>query len=170
MSCNNKFHKFIDLYRNLLLGDDSRYKNNQYVIVALLLKSTTKFICSGVNDISRQCFNGKATTSIHAEVNCLKNFKGTVSRGFTFLTLHYSKETGELKDSRPCANCVCFLKKKGITNIYCSLNNGTVVKLRLDEIPQYFSKSFKRFLLHGFKSPCEIKKLNIKKLFPKRMK
>lgn len=86
-------------------------------------------------------------TSIHAEVNCLKNIK--FRKKYRLLVLKFNKQ-GELRDSKPCSQCKEYIKKKGFKEVYYSTNEGTIEKSKIDDMETIESKAQKRFKHRSF--------------------
>lgn len=158
MTCNNvKFDTLVDKARNLCSHNDCYDKSfihsmtkhrytNRYNHVAYLMKGK-KVIAHCRNNYYRQYVQGKATTSLHAEVGCMLKFKDSekIKKGFSLLILRFNKNDGLLCDSRPCNNCKQFLIKKGITKVYCSTADGTIQKFKLSDIDEYYSVAWLKF-------------------------
>ncbi len=125
----------------------NRYEHsNRYNHIAYLLKGK-KVINHSRNNYHRQYVGGKATTSLHAEVGCMLKYKDCdkIKKGFNLLILRFSKNDGQLCDSRPCNNCRLFLMQKGVTKVYCSTADGTIKKFKLDELEEYYSVAWLKF-------------------------
>lgn len=134
---NDKFITIVEKARREL----SKEKLDQrYVHVAFLIKGK-KIIHFSMNNYNRQYVDGKFTTSLHAEIGCVKILKdkGKIKKGFDVLVLRFNKGNGYLCDSRPCSNCKTFLEKKGFCRVYCSTEDGTIQKFKLSEMDEYYS-------------------------------
>jgi deoxycytidylate deaminase len=138
----NKFNKIVRQGREICFQDDHK----RYYHIAFLIKGK-KIINYSINDYERQYVNGKITTSLHAEVGCMLKFKNAnkIKKGFDILILRYNKKT-ILCDSKPCQNCKKFLIQKGIYKIYCSLPNGSIEKIKLEDIKEYYSVAWKKLI------------------------
>ena len=89
-------------------------------------------------------------TSLHAEVNCIKNIKHR--KKYRLLVLKYNKR-GELVDSRPCSDCKNSIVNCGFTNVYFSTEDGSIVKRKLSDLETRVSKSQDQFSKYGFNPP-----------------
>lgn len=85
----------------------------------------------GFNDPQRQKVDGKTCTSLHAEVACLRNVKNP--KKFRILVVNIG-ENGKLKNSTPCYYCKKYLEERGVTSIYCSMDNGKIEKIKIKDI------------------------------------
>jgi len=98
------------------------------------------------NEYERQCFKGKSTTSLHAEINCVRQLKPKKNvKKFRLLVININKENGELKNSIPCLTCKKYLINKGFTHIYCSTKDGSIKKFKLNKIESKLTHSQKGF-------------------------
>ncbi len=88
-------------------------------------------------------------TSIHAEVNCIKNIK-KLRKKYRLLVLKFNKQ-GELVDSKPCSHCRETMIRKGFTDVYYSTNEGIIEKSKLKNLETRLSTSQKLFREKGFK-------------------
>lgn len=88
------------------------------------LVDKNKPIAVGVNDVTcagvriNKCYYFYPLGGVHAEANCLKNFRGSYSR-LKMVNIRLNKR-GELRYSRPCELCYHILKEQGIKRLYYS--------------------------------------------------
>jgi deoxycytidylate deaminase len=129
-----KYENIINILRSMCMNATCRYSH-----VACIVKGK-KLVSYSRNDYSRQCFNGKYISSLHAEIACMRNIPD-LRKGMKVIVLRYSKGTGKLCDSRPCNTCKEYLTSKGLTSIYCSNEDGHVVKYRIKDLPVYNTKA-----------------------------
>ena len=118
-------------------------KHGPSVHIAAFFKGK-RLVNHSMNDYDRQCINGRKTTSQHAEVGCTKCYGSTIKKGLWLLVLRFNRQ-GHLKESRPCSSCKKFLINKGISSIYCSVEDGSIEKIRLSEVIDYVSPSQLKF-------------------------
>jgi len=118
--------------------------------IACLVKGLKKVVNWHMNDYRRQYVSRAFTTNGHAEVLCLKDIPQKRLKKLNVLILRFKKD-GNLCDSRPCANCKDFLRKKGVTSVYCSMFDGSIQKIALDNVPDYLSSSQIQFKIFGLK-------------------
>jgi deoxycytidylate deaminase len=116
-------------------------KDNKSCHVAILLQGKHKVISHGFNQMDRQCFRGKSIRSLHAEIDCIRKcrpLKDLLKRNYNLVILKVAKDVNRtFYDSRPCKHCTIFLQGLGFKNVYCSDNNGEIVKINLDEYIPY---------------------------------
>lgn len=135
---NSSFEKLLDKY-----AEKALYKNryNKACHVAFLLKNRKVPIKIGYNQMERQCFQGQEITSLHAEIDCLRQCRSIKAKNYTFLVVNISKDIKDgkikYKDSRPCIHCTKFLKEVGFKHIYCSNSEGVIEKLSLSLYDPY---------------------------------
>lgn len=131
-----KFSSIIDHFRFLCMGREDRYCH-----VAGLIKSNSKLIKYAFNDYNRQYKGRKVITALHAEQNCVVCSN---SKNCKLIVVRFDKN-GNLKDSKPCSYCKNHLIKNGFKHIYCSLEDGTIGKIKLADVIDYLSNSQKKF-------------------------
>jgi deoxycytidylate deaminase len=122
-------------------------KNNKSCHMAFLLHHQ-KIISHGFNQMDRQCFRGRAITSLHAEIDCIRKIRPLSDinrRNYKMLIIKVSRHDLKYSNSKPCDCCTKFIKDVGINHIYCSNNNGTIEKIKLDSsyIPEKIAHSLK---------------------------
>lgn len=144
-----KFENIVDQGREICFKDNNQCNNerDRYYHIAYLVKGK-RIITYSRNHYNRQYVNGKVMTSLHAEIGCMLKYKNSsrIRKGFDILILRYNRHTGCLCDSKPCNNCKQFLIKKGINRIYCSLSDGSIKKIRLEDIEEYYSVAWKKLI------------------------
>ena len=116
---------------------DSDKKSNH---IACLVKGRTKIVNSSTNVYERQYVHRLCTTSLHAEINCVKSNPKKNKKNLAMLILRFRKD-GHLCDSRPCFDCKKYLITKGFSYVFCSVSDGTIQKLFLKDVPNYLSVS-----------------------------
>lgn len=115
-------------------------KNNKSCHVALLLQGK-KVVSYGFNQMDRQCFRGKSVLSVHAEIDCLRKcrpIKDIIKRNYTLVIVKLAKDiNGTFIASMPCKSCTKFIKGLNFKKVYCSNNQGQIVKINLNEYVPY---------------------------------
>lgn len=97
---------------------------------------------SATNDPERGCLNGKICTSVHAEIGCVRKAKNPLK--FKLIVIRVSMNGEQtLKNSLPCKYCRDYLLHIGFRTIYCSTDNGEIVKVKLKELPDHESAAQK---------------------------
>ena len=76
--------------------------------------------------------------SIHAEVDVMSSCKYV--KGFDILVIRVNKN-GDLKNSRPCNNCIDKMKTKGIRKIYWSTDEQTILSEYVDSMDKIHESS-----------------------------
>ena len=116
-------------------------KNNKSCHVALLMQGKRKVISYGFNQMDRQCFRGKSIISLHAEIDCLRKcrpIRDIMKRNYSLVIVKVAKNDNRLfHDSMPCKHCTKFLLGLGFKNVYCSNNQGKIIKVNLDYYAPY---------------------------------
>lgn len=116
-------------------------KHNKSCHLALLLQGKRKVVSYGFNQMDRQCFRGKSVYSLHAEVDCLRKcrpIKDVMKRNYSLVVVKISKkDNNKYYDSMPCKYCTKFLLNLGFKTIYCSNNQGNIVKINLNDYIPY---------------------------------
>lgn len=111
--------------------------------VAYLLKGR-KIIYQALNDYNRCYIDGTYHTSIHAEINVMRSLKDKKS-SLDLLVIRIDRSSGMLCESLPCNNCRNALIMRGFKNIYCSRSDGFIEKIRLSDIPTYYTTAWKKY-------------------------
>ncbi len=86
---------------------------------------SNKILSYGVNKVK----NG---ISIHAEMDAILNSKFDI-QGHDIIVIRYSNN---MKNSRPCNNCIKNMKKKGIRKVYYSNDTGEIVYEYIEEMEE----------------------------------
>lgn len=128
---NTRFKQIIENFRDSCMNGPNRHNH-----VACILKGK-RVIKFAFNDTLREYIDGTRMSSLHAEHACLRNCN---CNGRNILILRYGRK-GELKDSKPCANCKHFMISKGIQYVFCSMDDGSVQKIKLSDLELYLSRS-----------------------------
>jgi deoxycytidylate deaminase len=119
-------------------------KNNKSCHVALLMQGKRKVVSHGFNQMDRNCFRGKSVYSLHAEIDCLRKcrpIKDIMKRNYTFVIVKLAKKDDmTYYDSMPCKHCTKFLIGLGFKSVYCSNNQGEIVKINLEKYIPYTTK------------------------------
>jgi deoxycytidylate deaminase len=115
-------------------------KDNKSCHVAILMNGR-KVISHGYNQMDRQCFRGKSIFSLHAEIDCLRKcrpIRDIMKRNYTLIIVKVAKNKKILyHDSMPCKQCKKFLQGLNFKSVYCSNNEGKIVKVILDDYVPY---------------------------------
>jgi len=155
------FSSIVDKFRPLCCGAVGCKSNH----VACLVKGRRRIVSSCMNDYRRQYIGRKLSTTLHAEVGCLKDNKDLIiqkkiKKNLSLLVLRYRKD-GALCDSRPCSDCKEFLLNRGFTFVYCSIADGSIQKFFLKDILNHLSSSQIQFKIFGLRPLTQV---HIKKL------
>ena len=130
----DKFDRLIENYADGALKINGE---NRACHIAFLLKTNKIALKIGYNRMDRQCFRGREITSLHAEIDCLRQYRpirDLTKKGYNLLVVNISKDIcGKIKykDSRPCIHCTKFLRGLGFTYVYCSTPEGIIEKMSL---------------------------------------
>lgn len=66
--------------------------------------------------------------TVHAEINAVySNYNKKNVKGMDILVIRVDRIGAKLKNSRPCNNCICKLKKIGIRKVFYSNEKGDIV-------------------------------------------
>lgn len=138
------FDKIIQNYASEAL-ELNRYNKSCHIAILLHKKKVVSF---GYNQMDRQCFRGKAITSLHAEVDCIRKIRpisDISKRNYSLLIIKISRYDHTYTNSKPCDCCTKFIKGVGINHVYCSNENGEIEKIKLDDsyIPEKITYSIK---------------------------
>jgi len=110
-------------------------KKNKHCHLALLLNKG-KVIYHGFNQMDRQYYRGKSTYSLHAEIDCLRKcrpIRDIIKRNYSLVVVKVSRSSvGKLYNSMPCKCCTDFIRALGFKKIYCSNDEGKIVKVILN--------------------------------------
>lgn len=125
----NIIHRFIDEAFEV-------NKNSKSCHVAFLLKGRHKVVSYGFNQMDRQFYKGKMTNSLHAEIDCLRKTRNV--RKYTLVVVKIAKtNTRKYYNSMPCKQCTDYLIDSGFKRIYCSNDQGQIVKIVLNNYTPY---------------------------------
>lgn len=127
------------LIHNYIVKARELNKQNKSCHIAILLRGK-KIVTYGFNNMDRQCYRGKPIFSMHAEIDCLRKYKpsGSINkRNYTLVVVKVAKLEDKYYDSMPCKNCTKVILELGIKKLYCSRNNGDIVKINLKEYVPY---------------------------------
>lgn len=117
------------------------HQTKRYCHVACLVKGK-RIINIAKNDYTRQFSGGQLNTSLHAEINCVKQVRDL--KNYRLIVLRFTSD-GKLRDSKPCHSCKMYLMNRGLSHVFCSTENGVIQKLRLESIIAYQSPAQKKF-------------------------
>lgn len=135
-----------EYYKNLIrmYADDAinLNKHNKSCHVAILLQGKHRVVSYGFNQMNRMCFRGKSVPSLHAEMDCLRKCRPIreVSSGKNKLLIAKLSKKNDgttYYNSMPCKRCTEFIKGLNFKKVYCSDQNGDIVKIRLDNYVPY---------------------------------
>jgi cytidine deaminase len=92
--------------------------------------------------------NNKFTTTvrtIHAEINIFYNIPKMSIKNIDIIVIRISKSY-ELRNSRPCNDCIDKLRKMGIRKVYYSNDEGEIINEYLQDMKKIHISSGARFL------------------------
>ncbi len=116
-------------------------KNNKSCHIAILMNGKRKVISYGYNQMERQCYKGKSIHSLHAEIDCLRKcrpIRDIMKRNYTLVIVKVSRNKNDIfYDSMPCKHCKQFLQGLNFKSIYCSNDEGKIVKIILNNYIPY---------------------------------
>ena len=114
---NKKISRYVPILMNIA---SESYVNHKHA--ALLFSNSETYY--GYNKTF-----GKDARTVHAEEDTLIKYKkigATKSKKYSLLVIRINK-TGNLCNSKPCADCICEFKKHNINKIYYSSSDGDIV-------------------------------------------
>lgn len=116
-------------------------KENKSCHIALLMNGKHKVISYGFNQMDRQCFRGKSILSLHAEIDCLRKcrpIRDIMRRNYTLVIVKVAREVDtKFYNSMPCKHCKKFLQGLNFKSVFCSNNEGKIVKVVLNDYIPY---------------------------------
>jgi deoxycytidylate deaminase len=123
---SNKFNKLIldDLKKTAMKSSVSNRHSAALIKKDIIYKSAyNKFI--------KEIIITKEIThhiTIHAEVNAICSYYNKKNvKGMDLIVIRVNKYGTELKNSRPCNNCITKLRKLGIRKVYYSNEKGDII-------------------------------------------
>jgi hypothetical protein len=130
------FDKIIQNYVQEAL-EHNKYNKSCHIAILLDGKQPISY---GFNQMDRQCFRGKAITSLHAEVDCLRKVRPISlirKKNYKLVVIKISRLDFKYTDSRPCDCCTKFIKGVGLNYVYCSMKDGEIHKINFNNyIPE----------------------------------
>lgn len=69
------------------------------------------------------------------------------------MTLYVARRSNKnsIRDSTPCVDCYNFITQIGIKKVVYSMNNGVIVKRRIEDLKPYGETLGRRFINKGYK-------------------
>jgi|SRR3989338_195092 len=114
-----------------------------YYHTAFVLTKSGKYLSTGHNH-DRTVLHGKfCGQTMHAEIHALNNLFGKKNNcRRNKINVYVIRETadGRLVNSRPCNNCLDFMKKYHVHKVYYSTDDGTIKVEKLRDM-SYIHKS-----------------------------
>ena len=137
-------------------SDEANKSTLNYKHGAIITKNGKK-ICGGHNH-SRSYSNGSVYCSFHAEIHVSKKMISMCLRGKKIkkdsdlhrytkkMDIYITRDNGyddtSFQDSSPCKSCAEFLKKINFRNIYYTLNDGKIIKVKPQNlVSEHFSNA-----------------------------
>ncbi len=102
----------IQLLKNIASNSPVKYKHS-----AALLQGNKVITVGNNKHLDIKYNNEGIKISIHAEIDCMSNCKNV--KGLDLIVIRVNKK-GELRNSKPCQECLEKLRKKGIRNVIYS--------------------------------------------------
>jgi deoxycytidylate deaminase len=124
---------FDSIIRGYITDALEHNKYNKSCHIAVLL-DRKKVVSYGFNQMDRQCFRGKAITSLHAEIDCLRKLRpiSSIKKKYKLLVIKVSRHDFTYTDSMPCDCCTRYIKGVGLNSVYASNENGKIEKINLE--------------------------------------
>lgn len=128
------YDTIVNKYKQYAMNPESRSCH-----IAFLLKGK-KMLHIGINQMNRNYYKGKAVTSLHAEIDCIRKIKNHKIKKYSILVVNINKDSNKskmYKDSRPCKHCTEYLLKRGFKHVFCSTHTGLIEKINLKDYDPY---------------------------------
>lgn len=84
--------------------------------------------------------------TIHAEINLLKSLKRNLYNKIDIIVIRINKSS-DLKNSRPCSDCIRYLKEHGIRKVYYSNSAGDIVCEKVKNMEEYHTSSWNKNII-----------------------
>ena len=84
--------------------------------------------------------------TIHAEINLLKSLKRQLLHGYNTVDIIVIRinKSSDLRNSRPCSDCIKYLKELGIRKVYYSNSDGNIVYEKVKDMKEYHTSSWNK--------------------------
>ena len=134
---NSKLDNCIEKLVKLASNSPIQYKHG-----ACLLKGNKSY-SFGFNRYIKEIFLNKQMVkfTVHAELDALYRFGNKNVKGMDILIIRIGKMNNNLKNSRPCNNCIEKMAQRGIRKVYYSNHNGEIVCDFIDSMSRIHNSS-----------------------------
>jgi deoxycytidylate deaminase len=134
---NSKLDNCIEKLVKLASNSPIQYKHG-----ACLLKGNKSY-SFGFNKFVKEIYlnNQMIKFTVHAEMDALYRFGNKNIKGMDILIIRISKTNNNLKNSRPCNNCIEKMAQRGIRKVYYSNHNGEIVCDFIDSMSRIHNSS-----------------------------